>query len=60
MFKFCWHNWTVVSKEILPSLLEQLSLAGAESLSGDYRMGDKPCIVTYRCSKCAAEKVKRI
>jgi hypothetical protein len=60
MFKFCWHNWVVVSKEILPSMIEQLTAAGAESFRGNNSMGYKPCIVQYRCSKCPAEKVERV
>jgi len=56
----CGHKWVVLEKEILPSLLEQLSEAGALEFSASIRMGEKPCIVTYGCTKCGTQKVKRI
>lgn len=55
----CWHRWVVKEKEVLPSLLEQMAAAGGGH-SEAYELGHKPCIVTYRCEKCGAEKVRRI
>lgn len=58
----CWHKWTVAEKEILPSFLEQVAAMGQslQSIPSAKVAAKKPCIVTYRCAKCGAEKVERI
>ncbi len=56
---WCWHKWIVKDKEVLPSLIEQGGFTQTTQFSG----GDpsrKPCIVTYACAKCGAEKVIRL
>ena len=56
----CWHKWQVKEKEVLPSLIEQASAANVTRIGYYEDAAHKPCIVTYRCVKCPAEKVERI
>ena len=55
----CWHKWKAVDKEILPSAIEQLG-KGLDKIEGGAGIYGKPCIVTYSCEKCGAEKVRRV
>ena len=58
---FCRHKWKITEKEILPSGIEQLQAAGLTRLDEvTIRFTDKPCIVTFECGKCGAQKVERI
>ncbi len=57
----CWpHKWTVKDKEILPSMLEQMGEYGYKMKGCPADPSRKPCIVTYACTKCGAEKVVRL
>jgi len=56
---WCWHRWKVKDKEVLPSLIEQMKDVDFD-IKGDGSPSHKSCIVTYRCDKCPAEKVRRI
>lgn len=59
----CWHRWTEVEIEVLPSAAEQ-ALAGADGgpceIEGHLRYFHKPVIVTKQCEKCKTMKVQRI
>ncbi len=57
----CWHRWGVKDSEVLPSFIEQAAAGGAtiKSTTGGKAASHKPCLVTYRCAKCGAEKVRR-
>lgn len=60
----CWHRWTVLEKTEHPSAAEAAAKTGQvfQKTFGcsPAELYGRPVIVTYRCSKCGAEKVERV
>ena len=47
----CFHDWKVISKEVLPSAFEQMK--GVESIKGDISYTfQKKIIIILACTKC--------
>jgi len=59
---FCWHKWSILRTEVLPSMIEQLDAAGQmmEEYRGSTTPSYKPALVTKRCIKCGTQKVERV
>jgi len=56
-FKRCVHDWQVVDRTVLPSLVDQLQLqeGGATEIKGcSSSMGSRTLSLVLKCSKCGA------